>query len=90
MFCHNTLDFLCKGVFVALLAAEDIVEGFTGSFILAFGEQDGVSALAEVICRSACRCLQRRYGFFLFMPLSGARHFLMLKDQKEPPRDGLP
>ena len=87
--CQHTFQFLGKGLFVALLAAENVVEDLAGCFILIFRHDYCVPALPQVVGSRSGGSLEGGNGLLFLMTAAGARQFLILEDQKETPGDSL-
>ena len=85
----HLFDLFVERLLVAFAAAEDVIEDLRDGFVLVFMPDNAVAALTQVVRRRVRRCLQRRYGLRLLVPAACAGQRLILKYEKEPPRNGL-
>ena len=87
--CQHAFQLLGKGLFVALLTAENVVEDLTGRFIFIFRHNHRVPTLPQVVGRCSGGGLEGGDGLLFLMASAGTRQFLILEDQKETPGNGL-
>lgn len=82
VFSQHLLDLLGKGLLVAGLTAEDIIQDLTGGFILILMADDLVAALTKVVGGGAGGGLEEGNRLGLFLAPFGARQQLMFKYQE--------
>ena len=89
VFSQHLLDLLGKGLLVAGLTAEDIIQDLTGGFILILVADDLIPALTKVVGGGAGGGLEGGNRLGLLLAPFGAGQQLMFKYQEKPPGDGL-
>ena len=87
---QHLLDLLRKGLLVAGLTAEDVIQDLAGGFVLILVVDDLVATLTQVVGGGAGGGLEGGDGLGLLLAPFRAGQRLMLKHQEEAPGDGLP